>query len=168
MNDTPIRRPRPDELPRLQAVEIAAGACFAEVGMVEIARDDPPSLDVLGEHLCAGRLFVAGDPAGAYVIWSYVDGAAHVDQVSVHPDHARLGVGRRLLDRVQTVTGAALTLTTFRDVPWNAPYYARWGFEVVEAPAWGPGLVEVVRHENDLGLGRWPRVVMRREVAHSH
>jgi len=163
-----IRRPRADELPCLQVVEVGAGACFADVGMVEIARDDPPSLDLLDERLGAGRLLVVGDPAAAYVMWSVVDDAVHVDQVSVHPDHARRGIGRRLLERVQEATGVALTLTTFRDVPWNAPYYARLGFEVVDASAWGPELTAVVRHEATLGLDRWPRVVMRCEVVRSH
>jgi len=163
-----IRSPRPDELPRLQVVETGAGACFADVGMVEIAHDDPPPLDLLDQHLRAERLLVAGDPVAAYVMWSRVDDATHVDQVSVHPDHARRGIGRLLLERVQAATGVALTLTTFRDVPWNAPYYARLGFEVVDASAWGPELTAVVRPEAALGLDRWPRVVMRREVARSH
>ena len=163
-----IRRPRSDELPQLRVVETAAGACFADVGMVEIAHDDPPPLDLLDEHLRAGRLLVVGEPVAAYVMWSRVDGATHVDQVSVHPDHGRRGIGRRLLERVQAATRLALTLTTFRDVPWNAPYYARLGFEVVDASAWGPELTAVVRHEATLGLDRWPRVVMRCEVVRSH
>jgi hypothetical protein len=40
-----------------------------------------------------------------------------------------------LLDRAAADAAAkglrALTLTTFAEVPWNAPYYARCGFRVL-------------------------------------
>jgi hypothetical protein len=42
---------------------------------------------------------------------------------------------------------AALTLTTFRDVPWNAPYYARLGFEVFAREHWGPAMRQRVARE---------------------
>ncbi len=57
-----------------------------------------------------------------------------------------------------------MTLTTYRDVPWNAPYYARLGFEVVADEDLGPGLRAVRELEVERGLDRWPRVVMTRHV----
>src|ERR1039458_4853842 len=50
-----------------------------------------------------------------------VGGGAHLEQLSVHPDHARRGVGRALL-RAGCAWAAAqghheLTLATYRDVP---------------------------------------------------
>jgi hypothetical protein len=57
-----------------------------------------------------------------------------------------------------------VTLTTYRDVPWNAPWYARRGFSVLDAGQWGPELSELVRHERELGIEVAPRVVMRRTV----
>ena len=55
---------------------------------------------------------------------------------------------------------AAVTLTTFRDVPWNAPFYRRVGFEVVDDPT--PGLAAVRAAERAEGLdGFGPRVAMR-------
>lgn len=57
----------------------------------------------------------------------------------------------------------ALTLTTFRDVPWNAPYYARrCGFHIVDDATCGSGLQAIREHETAHGLDRWPRVCMRR------
>ncbi|CAN5517152.1 GNAT family N-acetyltransferase [soil metagenome] len=53
-----------------------------------------------------------------------------------------------------------LTLTTFRDVPWNAPYYRRLGFTDLPDTEWGPHLRAKVAREAAAGLSRWPRVVM--------
>jgi hypothetical protein len=58
----------------------------------------------------------------------------------------------------------SVTLTTFADVPWNGPYYARLGFEVVPDAEAGPGLLEVRRRERAHGLDAWPRLSMRRPL----
>ncbi|MFI9030796.1 GNAT family N-acetyltransferase [Streptomyces sp. NPDC053560] len=166
-----IRAARADELSRLQDIERAAGRCFRDIGMPEIADDAPPPLAVLGRHQQAGLAWVAADrtdtPVG-YLIASYVDGNLHVDQVSVHPDSARQGIGRALLDRLtEYAVGRevpALTLTSFAEVPWNAPYYARCGFRVLGDAEIGAGLRETRREEAAQGLDRWPRVCMRRDV----
>ncbi|MER5321213.1 GNAT family N-acetyltransferase [Streptosporangium roseum] len=93
-------------------------------------------------------------------------GAVHLDQLAVHPDHGRRGVGGRLLEAVcdhAASTGvAAVTLTTFRDVPWNGPWYAQRGFGVLDPAEWGPELAALVAHERELGIELAPRVVMRR------
>jgi Acetyltransferase (GNAT) family. len=97
-----------------------------------------------------------------------VDGAAHVEQVTVHPDAARRGLGRALIEELAadaTARGVpALTLTTFTDVPWNAPYYARLGFRVLADTELTDGLRAIRRAEADHGLDRWPRVCMRRDL----
>lgn len=56
------------------------------------------------------------------------------------------------------------TLTTFRDVPFNAPLYARRGFAIVEEAEWTDGLRAVVASEAAHGLDVTARVVMRRAV----
>ncbi len=110
----------------------------------------------------------AQDVAVAYLLLDMVDGAAHIEQVSVHPSHARRGLGRELIDAAAEWAAEqgldALTLTTFAEVPWNAPYYARLGFTVVTDEQAGPELLDVRRHERDRGLDAWPRVSMRRSV----
>ena len=167
-----IRPARPDELPALQDIERAAGAAFRDLGMVAIADDEPPALDVLEHYRRAGRAWVACDdgdvsdrPVG-YLICEPVDGALHIEQVSVHPDRAHRRIGRALLayaaDRAREEGLTALTLTTFTDVPWNAPYYERLGFHVLDEAGLTPGLRKIRSHEAELGLDRWPRVCMRR------
>jgi len=59
---------------------------------------------------------------------------------------------------------AALTLTTYAHVPWNAPYYERLGFEVLDEHELTEGLRRVREHEAARGLAAWPRVTMRRRL----
>ncbi len=167
-----IRPAAPGELPALQDVERAAGAPFRDLGMPEIADDDPPALGELERYRRAGRCWVAADEGDgrplAYLIAEPVDGALHVEQVSVHPDAARRGVGRALLahaaDRAREEGLTALTLTTFAEVPWNAPYYLRLGFRVLDESGLTPGLKRIRAEESAHGLDHWPRVCMRQEL----
>jgi GNAT superfamily N-acetyltransferase len=163
-----IRPATAAELPALQDIERAAGAPFRDLGMPEIADDEPPALDVLERYRGAGRCWVAADerdhPA-AYLVAEPVDGALHIEQVSVHPRAARRGVGRQLLayaaDRAREEGLSALTLTTFAEVPWNAPYYARLGFRTLSEADLTPGLRGIRATEAEHGLDRRPRVCMR-------
>ncbi|WP_420081834.1 GNAT family N-acetyltransferase [Streptomyces sp. JL4002] len=163
---------RQDELTALQDIERAAGLCFREVGMPEIADDEPPTTAELAAHRAAGLAWTAVDAADtpvAYLLAERVEeGSLHVEQVSVHPDHARRGIGRSLLEHLARYAvgegAAALTLTTFAEVPWNAPYYTRCGFRLVEEHELTPGLRRIRAREAAHGLDRWPRVCMRRDL----
>ena len=57
-----------------------------------------------------------------------------------------------------------VTLTTFRDVPWNRPWYQRMGYVVLAEDDLGPGLHARRRQEDADGLPAELRVCMRREV----
>ncbi|MFF9350058.1 GNAT family N-acetyltransferase [Streptomyces sp. NPDC014734] len=169
-----IRTARRPDLPLLQDIERDAGEPFRALGMAAIADDDPPPLDLLERYRRAGRAWVATDPADrpvGYLIADPVDGAAHIEQVSVHPSAARRGIGSGLIDHLagwaerQELT--ALTLTTFRHVPWNAPYYARLGFRALDDAELTDGLRKIRAEEAEHGLDRWPRVCMRRELPHT-
>ena len=59
---------------------------------------------------------------------------------------------------------AALTLTTFTEVPWNGPYYRRCGFRVLGDAELTPGLRKIRAAEAEHGLDRWPRACLRREL----
>ncbi|MFI1279525.1 GNAT family N-acetyltransferase [Streptomyces sp. NPDC020858] len=166
-----IRAVRPDELTALQDVERAAGRCFRDIGMPEIADDEPLTTGELARYQRARLAWVAVDGADApvaYLIADRVDGSLHVEQVSVHPDHARRGVGRSLLEHLAGLAVRkgvpALTLTTFTEVPWNAPYYARCGFRLLDDAGLTPGLREIRAQEAAHGLDRWPRACMRRDL----
>ncbi|WP_171169526.1 GNAT family N-acetyltransferase [Streptomyces sp. I05A-00742] len=170
MRPVHLRHPAPAELPLLQDIERAAGLLFHGTGMAEIAEDEPLPLDRLERYRRDGRAWVAdlGDGPVAYLLADPVDGNLHVEQVSVHPDTARRGIGRALLDHLAAGARAAgipaLTLTTFTDVPWNAPYYERCGFRRLSDDDLTPGLRAIRAREAAHGLDRWPRVCMRREL----
>lgn len=164
-----LRIARADELPALQRIEVASGRIFRDVGLPDIATAGPMALDLLAEHQRSGRAWVAAegeDRPVAFLVAEPVDGCAHIAQVSVDPPYARRGIGGRLIDHVDAWADsrgmAALTLTTFRTVPWNAPYYRRLGFrELMELT---PGLAEIVAAETAAGLDPAARVCMRREL----
>ena len=97
-----IRSARPDDLALLLDIERAAGEAFRSLGMDLFADHDPGTVEELTPYADGGRAFVAvdaDDRAVGYLLLDVVDGAAHVEQVSVHPDHARQGLGRALIER---------------------------------------------------------------------
>lgn len=97
-----------------------------------------------------------------------VDGALHIEQISVDPVAARRGIGRALIAHLAVLATeqglTALTLTTFSEVPWNAPYYTRIGFRVLPEAELTEGLRTIRGDESQHGLDRWPRVCMRRDL----
>jgi GNAT superfamily N-acetyltransferase len=166
-----IRPGRPEDAERLREIEREAGRRFADVGLPEVAADEPPPAERLVAYAEAGRCWVASDPGGApagYVIADVVDGCAHVEQLSVLPDHQGRGLGRRLLGAVESWAAgsglSALTLTTFADVPWSRPLYEHLGFRCLAEDELGPGLAGVRDAETAHGLDPSRRVAMRREL----
>ena len=163
-----IRTARQDELQLLRTLELAAGVLFRRIGMTDIAEHPPPPLQLFEQARQAGRLWVTADaddqPTG-FVLVTLVDGAAHIEQISVHPDHQGQGLGRAD-DRPRGAWAAeqglpALTLSTFRSVPWNGPYYARLGFLELSDELTS-GLIELLAAETAFGLDPAERIFMRR------
>ncbi len=166
-----IRLARADDVPRCQQIEVEAGAVFRTVGLDAIADDDPPTIAELQAHLDTATIWVAEDRelgVVGYAIASVVDGEGHVDQVSVAPVASGRRIGARLVDQIATWASTqgldALTLTTFRDVAWNGPYYARLGFTVLDEGACGPQLRAIRQRERDSGVELAPRIAMRRPI----
>lgn len=166
-----MRLGKVEELRDLQIIEISAGEVFAEHGMEAIARDDPLSIPSLVNYCESHSLWVyvdANDKPIAYIITEVVDRCVHIEQISVHADHSGNGYGRSLIDALQDrskIEGfSSITLTTFRDVPWNAPYYKRLGFFVLEENEITPGLARIRADEEKHGLNRWPRVCMKLDL----
>ncbi len=152
----PTIRPATEiDLQRLVDVEVEAGQLFHTVGMSVVAEDVPQLAD-LREAVAAERVWAAGIGAevAGYITAEVIDGNAHVAQVSVAPDHAGRGIGKAMIEFVEawgrTAGCPATTLTTFRDVPWNAPYYLRLGYKVLPGNQIGPELARTMEHEASL------------------
>ena len=90
-----------------------------------------------------------------------VAGIAHLEQLSVLPDYSRRGFGRALVEAAKTEAKyrgySGLTLRTYGDIPWNAPFYSTCGF--VESEPETQFQRELVQIETDIGLDRYGRRV---------
>jgi GNAT superfamily N-acetyltransferase len=134
--DSEVRPVRPDELALLPALELAADTMFDSLGIGPL-----PGPGTVAEFTAALVVLVAGDPPAGLCRIDAVGDGAHLEQLSVHPDHGRRGIGRALL-RAGCAWAAArgypeLTLATYRSVAWNAPFYATEGFvEVGSVDDW--------------------------------
>lgn len=166
VSDAPhqVRAAEREDLDRLQDIEAAADRMFDSV-MDTAHWGAPPT----GAERAAsgGFLIVAGDPAIGFAHVIELGGQFHLEQLAVHPQHARQGIGTELVysaaDLVASRGGESMTLRTFADVPWNAPFYEALGFQVVETPE---RLLPLVEHEEELGLSRGgPRVTMQRPLS---
>lgn len=96
------------------------------------------------------------------------EGAVYVEEMDVLPAHGRRGLGGRLLACVcawaKAQGHAAITLSTFRDVPWNGPFYRKHGFRDLLPAEWTPGMRAIREREAQHGLRVEARVFMRREL----
>jgi GNAT superfamily N-acetyltransferase len=160
--DSSVRRVRADELPLLPAVEEAADTMFAPFDRGAFPGPGTPE-----EFADALVVLVAGDPPVGLCRIDAIGDGAHLEQLSVHPEHGGHGIGRTLLragiDWAEARGYSDLTLTTFRDVPWNGPFYASEGFvEVGPADDW---LVAHGLAPEEPVMGRYgARIVMVRSL----
>lgn len=158
--DDEVRPARPGDLPGLPAIENSGGGMFAAIGIVF-----PPGPTVIEEMGDDAQILVAGDPPVGFAAVRRVDGAAHLEQISVRGDLTGRRIGTRLLDAVTARAaeeGApGVSLLTFRDVPWNGPWYAAHGFAELPEERWGPGIRSRWDAEIEVGLHELgPRLVM--------
>ncbi|MBL8095625.1 MAG: GNAT family N-acetyltransferase [Anaerolineales bacterium] len=172
MNPDPtylIRLAQREDLPKLPAVEQAAGVLFRGTAEDWIADDGGHGLEAFELWHRTGKIWVALTPDGTIVGFAAVgtvDGQAYLHELDVHPAHGRRGLGRRLIEAVCAEAHAAgqtaLRLATFRDIAWNAPYYARLGFRELTEAEIGPELAIERRAEAEAGLDLTRRVMMER------
>lgn len=159
------------DLPKLARVEQAANVLFEGTGLLPAGDADATALAELARAQAAGLLWVARapdrEPVG-FALVEIVDGLAHLEEIDVDPAHGRRGLGRALLEAVcawaRAAGHAAVTLTTFRGLAWNEPFYARMGFRTLDPSEIGPGLGALIRDETARGLDPTKRVVMRHDL----
>lgn len=166
-----ITAARPADLPLLPAIELAAARLLAGHAPESVLAETT-SQDVLRRVQSIGQLWVAlADevPVGFAHVEIFETASAHLDEIDVHPNHGRRGLGTKLVTAVCSWAAnlgyESITLSTFRDVPWNMPFYARLGFGVIPPEQLTPTLLAVVQDETRRGLDPERRVVMRRALA---
>ncbi|MGC9524897.1 MAG: GNAT family N-acetyltransferase [Limnospira sp.] len=156
------------ELPELQNIERTAARLFATVGLAEVAESEPTPSTILRHHQAAGRVWVAADdrdrPVG-FAIAAVIDGCGYLQELSVHPAHSRRGLGTRLVETVCRWAKhrgyPAVTLSTFGDLPWNAPFYQKLGFRILGEAELTPGLLAVRTAQAKAGFPVERRVFLK-------
>ncbi len=138
---------------------------------------------VLGESAMSGQeraekngfLLVAetGESLVGFVHVLFLDGHAHLEQISVRPDHMRQGIGTALIEaaceRLAAKGHGAVTLMTYADLPWNGPYYAQLGFaEVGDDEPRAAYQLRLVEVEERIGLGEFGRRILMRRGLRRH
>jgi GNAT superfamily N-acetyltransferase len=173
--------------PRDFEIVSARAEHFAAMREVERAAEEPFSFEDLplalrGATLTSDAEFVEAQREGllwcalgaqgavlGYAIALWLGRDLHLDEIDVHPAQQRRGIGRALVAAVRAhaeARGAArLTLTTFRFVPWNQPWYERLGFVALEGDALCGELAQLFDAEIARGLVRERRVAMALALA---
>lgn len=142
----------------LPDIEQSAGEAYRRIAeLAWIADDDNQTVERYRELIAKGTCWVAvehDDRPVAFLGAEIQDDTLHIWELDVRLDRQRLGIGRALLEKaIADARGrglVALSLTTFRDVIWNAPFYQKLGFQMLD----------------DTQAGEWLRQVLRREVEH--
>ncbi len=140
-----IRDTRADELAALQEIDIAANEIFRDTGLLDLSpgsvHSEPIPENLLRVGLGEALLWCAVEdrdiPVG-FALASRKENALYLDQVSVTPAHSGKGYGtylvRRVLKEAKRRKVQRVSLSTFRHIPWNGPFYRKLGFQ--EIPVW--------------------------------
>ena len=156
----------PSDLAALADIEARAATLFDDHPLAAVLAgvvDHPRDFAAVQAAMLLWVARFGNTPIGFALVEATEDGW-HLEEIDVHPDHGRKGVGAAL---VRAVCDAALqrstgrvTLTTFRDVPWNEPFYARLGFQAIAPQDLSPALRARVQQEAARGLPANLRVAM--------
>jgi GNAT superfamily N-acetyltransferase len=150
------------EIETVRDIERASAQRF--VGLMDaLAADEPSPASVLAARIDAGGLLVTEVDGilAAFVMFRPIGDGLYIEQIDVLPAFERRGIGAALIEAVGLRTHRLL-LSTFRDVPWNAPYYRRLGFLDLDDKKLAPDLQEIRREHLARGLDESLRVFMER------
>lgn len=162
-----IRHAEHAHIPFLNDIESAAAALFPADFVPEHVLSERVPQTMLAEAVDLARLWVAlqdgeMEPVG-YALLQIYGGSDLLAQLDVRPEHGRKGLGaaltRRVIRAARGMGLRALYLTTFSNVPWNAPFYENLGFARLEPDGHPSFLRTIVEQENARGLQN--RVAMK-------
>jgi 4-diphosphocytidyl-2-C-methyl-D-erythritol kinase len=162
---------RPDQADILCDIERAAQALFRGHPAWTSYAAAPMDPQALAAAIAAGRVWVAQDEEGAAVGFVGVeveDGEIGIAEIDVSPSHGRRGIGAALLEHACAWAAESgypsVVLGTLSDVPWNAPFYARHGFEPIDPHDYTPALAAHHACDRERGFPMHLRVYMRRRL----
>jgi GNAT superfamily N-acetyltransferase len=166
-----IRFARVEELPLLSDIEQSAAQLFVDTSYSFLVNDRPLSLDFVIQQFRSEQVWVAvneRDIIMGYAIVEDVDRAAYLRQIDVAPDFGRRGIGRKLVEYVcvwaKDRNYQRILLSTFLDIEWNAPFYAKLGFQVLAEDELTVSFQQIRCKEAAAGLPIDRRAIMYREL----
>ncbi len=141
---TVIRPSVSAEIFRLQEIERTAAELFRDTGLIDIDRMAVVSLTDHIAAIKAGLSFVCevDSRIAGFAIGEWQERDAYLHELDVDPAFQKRGVGtalvRAFVDAARATGAGDIYLATFRDPPWNAPFYRKLGFEDVARAAYLP------------------------------
>ena len=162
-----IRLARVAEIPLLSHIEKSAAGLFLDTPYSFLVNHDPLPLDFVQQRFQAGQVWVAvnqQDAVVGYAITCEVDNTLYLQQIDVTPEHGHRGIGSALVDTVcawaKDQGYRVISLSTFRDIPWNAPFYSKLGFHALDESELTTGFQQIRLKELEAGLPISERVIM--------
>lgn len=168
-----IRVAVPEDAQRLPAIEISAAQAFRMIdGLSWLAESPPMSVEQHRQRIALSTCWVALDaenrPQG-FLSAARHGNDLHIYELSVIHAVQGQGWGRRLVEAAKDYARANrlsfVTLTTFTSVPWNAPFYARLGFQIKATADLDQRLAAVLSEEYQHGFAPGSRCAMAWPVA---
>jgi ribosomal protein S18 acetylase RimI-like enzyme len=161
------------DLPALAAVERSAAQVFR--GFDDLAWLADGAVQPIERHrtlMRSGTNWVARSDTGkavGFLSAEMLGEELHIWELSVCSNHQGRGLGRALMRRAIEEARLrqlkAVTLTTFRDVPWNAPFYERLGFRILEPQQMSERLRDSLEREAASGMPIARRCAMLLAIA---
>lgn len=158
---------QPAHLRAIPGIELAAATMFSEADLPLPIRHRVTAAEDLKQAFADGRLWTATtnqDRPVGFALADIVDDVAYLAELAVIPEYGRQGIGRRLVESVIAWAREnefnALRLITFGHIPWNAPFYEKLGFAVVDPPEPGTELAGLMEEERRLGINKSNRAAM--------
>ena len=163
-----IRLALPEDAQLLPAIEISAAQAFRMINELSWLADSPPmSIERHSQLIALSTCWVALDaenqPQGFLSSERY-GSYLHIYELSVMQSMQGKGTGRRLIEAAKGYARSSrlsfITLTTFTNVPWNAPFYSRVGFQTIATTDLDQRLAGILSEEYRHGFAPESRCAM--------
>jgi GNAT superfamily N-acetyltransferase len=155
----------------IREIEFEAGRRFLSVDMAGIAAAAPMELALVQRKIGMGEIIVAADSdetCVGFVMFEPQPARIYIQELDVLTTHAGRRIGAALIEQVERLARerqlTELVLSTYREVPWNAPYYRRLGFRDIDPAEFDAALIERRNAHIARGLDESKRVFMWRDL----
>ncbi|KAA3610486.1 MAG: GNAT family N-acetyltransferase [Calditrichaeota bacterium] len=166
-----IRLAEKKDLATLPGIEKKASALFKETKYFLAVGKDVTTFEDFEEAQEDGHLFVAINENDKPIGFAYMEimgHGVHLDELDVLPEYGGKGIGTALVKKVNSwakeKSYSAVSLTTYKNISWNAPFYKKLGFKEVVVSEMPKQLYTLFLQEHEQGLLMEDRVVMIFEV----